>query len=85
MLGKEPAKQEATTDVTLFIGEGEREEATPVPHVCVRMLTASRTGWTTAWRWDPCPGLLTSGPRSVFSNLVWAQMGWAALFINPAR
>jgi hypothetical protein len=74
-LGKEVAKEEASAGITLFIGEGEREEAAPVPHVGVRMPAACRTGWTTVRRRVLCPGSLTGQPWLVFSNPARARMG----------
>jgi hypothetical protein len=75
VLGKEVVKEEASTGIALFIGEGEREEAAPAPHVSVRKPMVCQTGWTTARRSVPCPRSLTGGPKSVFSNLARAQMG----------
>jgi hypothetical protein len=47
-----------------FIGAGEREEVTVVPHVGVRTLEACWTSWTTVHVGFPYPGSLTGGPRS---------------------
>jgi hypothetical protein len=60
-LGKEVAKEEASAGVTLFIGEGEREEAALIPHISVRTPAACRTGWTTARLRAPFPKSLTGG------------------------
>jgi hypothetical protein len=68
-LEKEVAKEEGSAGISLFIGEVEREEAAPVPHVGVSTPVACRTGWTMAWRRVPYPRSLTGGPRLVFSNL----------------
>jgi hypothetical protein len=69
-LGKEVVKEEASADVTLFIGEGEREreEVAPVLHIGVRMPATSRTVWTMTRCWVPYLRSLIGGPQSVFSN-----------------
>jgi hypothetical protein len=43
-LGKEVAREEASAGISHFIGDGEREEVAPVPHVGVRTPAACRTG-----------------------------------------
>jgi hypothetical protein len=74
-LGKEVVKEEALANVSHFIGKGEREAATTVPHIGVRMPVACRTGWSMARRRVPSPGSLTGGPQSVLSNQARARTG----------
>jgi hypothetical protein len=53
---------------TPFIGEGEREEVTVVPHVGDKMLATCWTSWTMVRTGLVYPGSLTGGPRSGFQT-----------------
>jgi hypothetical protein len=68
-----------------FIGTGEREEATVVPHVGDDRLTAYRSGGDAVRIGFPYLGSLTSGPQSAFQTWREPESVWATLFIGPAR
>jgi hypothetical protein len=68
--------------VSPFIGEGEREEETVVPHVGVRMLVACRTSWTMARVRFPYPRSLNGGPRSGLQTWCEPKSVWAACTVH---
>jgi hypothetical protein len=78
-------KREASADIALVTGEGEREEAVPVPHVGDGRPMARWSGGDAARVRFSCTGSLTSGPRSGFESWREPEAVWAALFLGPAH
>jgi hypothetical protein len=67
-LGSKVMKWEASTNITLFIGEGEREEAVLVLHIGDSQLMAHRSDGDTTCIGFPCLRSLTGGPWLDFSK-----------------
>jgi hypothetical protein len=67
-LGRKATKGEASAGVTLFIGEGEREETIHVPQVGDDWPTAHRSDGDAARIGFTSPRSLTGGPQSAFEE-----------------
>jgi hypothetical protein len=82
-LGKEVVKEEASVNVTLFIRDGEREEAAPASHIGVRTSAACRSDADAARaerEWLPCPCATDWWVRDRFQTIPVGVAHWATLF-----
>jgi hypothetical protein len=75
-LGKTDGKEEAASaGDSFYMRRRAKEEMTVVPHISDDQPMACRSGGDAVRVGFPCPGSLTGGPRSVFSNPTRDRMG----------